>query len=194
MAYREVAWLVIIVLAPFAVFAGCDAEGDHVQTPPVKVEDVDGVVRDNLYLDGRVYIAGQPSEEAFAELARRGVTVVVNTRTPAEVEDREEVPFDEEEVVRGLGMDYVSIPLGGDDHPYGPAAVERLAVALASSDGYVVIHCLYGIRAVYLWIAYLAGNEGMPLAQVMARGEAMLLEPHPIGRLLDRPTELVFVQ
>jgi hypothetical protein len=37
----------------------------------------------------------------------QGVTVVVNLRTPEEMADREAVPFDEEEVVRKAGMDYV---------------------------------------------------------------------------------------
>ena len=194
MVHRKVTCLILVVLATSPVVAGCEAEESEAQTPPVKVEDVDGVARGNLYLDGRAYIAGQPSEEAFAELARRGVTVVVNTRTPAEYEDRDEVPFDEEEVVRELGMTYVSIPLGGDDHPYQPAAVDRLAEALSESDGRVLIHCLYGIRAVYLWLAYLVRNEELSLEQAMARGEAMMLQPHPVGRLLDRPTALVFVQ
>lgn len=196
MINRTVAVFILLILVMPAPLGWCDggAAGPTTSAPPLKIEDVEGVAQGNLYLDGRVYIAGQPSEEAFAELARRGVTVVVNTRTAEEVEDREQVPFDEESVVRELGMNYVSIPLGGDDHPYEPAAVERLAEALAADQGNVVIHCLYGIRAVYLWLAYLIQNEGLSLEQAMARGEAMMLKPHPVGRLLDRPTQLVFVQ
>jgi protein tyrosine phosphatase (PTP) superfamily phosphohydrolase (DUF442 family) len=177
MINRTVAVFILLILVMPAPLGWCDggAAGPTTSAPPLKIEDVEGVAQGNLYLDGRVYIAGQPSEEAFAELARRGVTV-------------------EESVVRELGMDYVSIPLGGDDHPYEPAAVERLAEALAADEGNVVIHCLYGIRAVYLWLAYLIQNEGLSLEQAMARGEAMMLKPHPVGRLLDRPTQLVFVQ
>ena len=139
-----------------------------------------------------MYISGQPNEDALAELQRKGVSVVVNARTPEEMDDRESVPFDEERAVVDLGMSYVAIPLGGDDHPYGPEAVERLAEVLASSDQPVLIHCGYGGRAAYLWIAYLVAHEGLSLEQAMARGEAMMLKPHPVGRLLDRPTSLVF--
>jgi uncharacterized protein (TIGR01244 family) len=196
MVHKAVAWSVVIIVALAPVVAGCDCDSakDGAQGPPVKIEDVEGVARGNLYLDGRAYIAGQPTEAAFAELARRGVTLVVNTRTPAEFEDREEVPFDEEEVVRELGMTYVSIPLGGDEHPYEPAAVERLAEALAAADGDVLIHCLYGGRAVYLWMAYLVRNEGQTLERAMARGEAMMVKPHALGRLIGRPTKLVFAE
>ena len=196
MINRTAAVFILLILVMPAPLGWCDGDtaGPTTSAPPLKIEDVEGVAQGNLYLDGRVYIAGQPSEEAFAELARRGVTVVINTRTPAEFEDREEVPFDEEKVVRELGLTYVSIPLGGDDHPYEPAAVETLTEVLANNDGEVVIHCLYGYRALYLWMAHLVQIEELPLERAMARGEAMMLKPHPVGRLLDRPTKLVFVQ
>jgi protein tyrosine phosphatase (PTP) superfamily phosphohydrolase (DUF442 family) len=58
----------------------------------------------------------------------------------------------------------------------------------------VLIHCMYGGRAAYLWVAHLVQNEGLSLEQAMARGEAMVLKPHPVGRLLGRPTMLVFAQ
>jgi uncharacterized protein (TIGR01244 family) len=151
-------------------------------------------VEGNLYLDGRVYISGQPDEAALAELRRRGLSVVVNTRTPAEVEDREKVPFDEGQVVRDLGMSYVSIPLGGDEHPYEPAAVERLAKVLDGNQGRVLIHCGFGGRAAYLWLAYLVQHADLSLERAMARGEAMMLKPHPISRLTGRRTKLVFVR
>ena len=57
-----------------------------------------------------------------------------------------------------------------------------------------MIHCLNGERAAYLWVAQFIQNEGLSLEEAMARGEAMVLKPHPVGRLLGRPTELVFAQ
>lgn len=192
MTRKTLVGFVLIALAAVSGFAGCKSDVERSEAPPQKVEDVGGVERGNLYLDGRVYISGQPDAAAFEELAERGVAVVVNARTPAEMEDPEEVPFDEEATVLGLGMSYVWIPLGGDDHPYEPAALDKLEDALASSDGAVLIHCLYGGRAAYLWVAHLVREQGMSLEEAMARGEAMVLRPHPVGRLLDRPTQLVF--
>ena len=194
--FGTAAWILFFFLVPPHVLGGCDGTSELADSraQPEKIGTVEGVNGDNLFLDGRVYISGQPDESALADLKDLGVTVVVNARTPAEFEDREEVPFDEESVVRDLGMDYVSIPLGGDEHPYEPGAVQRLTEVLASTDGPVLIHCTLGGRAAYLWLAYLVQEEGLPLDQAMARGEAMMLKPHPIGRLLDRPTTLVFSQ
>jgi len=196
MVHKAAIPFVLALLMTHPGFSGCDHDREDVfnQAPPQKIEDLEADVDGDIYLDGRVYISGQPSEEAIEELGRRGVTVVVNTRTPAEVEDREKVPFDEEKIVRDLGMSYVSIPLGGEDYPYNPEAVQQLAEALSTEKGRVLIHCLYGGRAAYLWVAYLIQNEGLSLEEAMARGEAMVLKPHPVGRLLDRPTKLVFVQ
>jgi len=196
MFHRAAASLVLAILMTHSAFAGCDLDRQEpsTQAPPEKIEDLEAVVDGGLYLDGRVYISGQPTEAAIAELGRRGLTVVVNTRTPEEVEDRENVPFDEEMIVRDLGMSYVSIPLGGDEHPYEPAAVQRLAEVLSSENGRVLIHCLYGGRAAVLWVAHLVQYEGLSLEQAIARGEAMVLKPHPVGRLLGRPTKLVFTQ
>jgi len=196
MVHRAAASLVLALLMAYAGFAGsdCDREDPLTQTTPQKIDDLEAEVDGGLYLDGRVYISGQPTEAVFAELGGRGLTVVVNTRTPEEVEDRESVPFDEEKTVRDLGMSYVSIPLGGEEHPYQPTAVQQLAEVLSSENGRVLIHCLYGGRATVLWVAYLVQNEGLPLEEAMARGEAMVLKPHPVGRLLGRPTKLVFVQ
>jgi uncharacterized protein (TIGR01244 family) len=193
--HRKSVFLLFLFLAPLYLIAGSGKDCKHgsLAESPQKVEDVEGVGGGNLYLDGRVYIAGQPDEVALAELASRGVAVVVNTRTPKEVDDREKAPFDEARVVRDLGLSYVAIPLGGDDHPYEPAAVKRFAEVLSSSDGAVLVHCGLGGRAAYLWLAYLIEHDGVSLDDAMARGEAMMLKPHPLGRLLDRPTKLVFV-
>ena len=121
---------------------------------PERVNTVAGVEQ-NLFRDGRVYIGGQPSQAALAAFRELGVTAVVNLRTPPEMEDRQRVPYDEAAAVAELGMEYISIPLGGAEHPYNPQAVDRLAKALADHPGPVLLHCTIGWRASYLWVAYL---------------------------------------
>jgi hypothetical protein len=50
-------------------------------------------------------------------LAARRVTAVVNLRTPREMGSREVAPFDDAALLAELGIEYVWIPLGGDEHP-----------------------------------------------------------------------------
>ena len=157
---------------------------------PVSIDAVDGVRP--LFRDGRVYIAGQPSREALAQLHGLGVTAVVNLRTPAEMEDRQRVPYDEAAAVAELGMEYVRIPLGGDEHPYAPQAVDRLAKVLAEHRGPVLLHCTVGWRASYLWVAYLIREQGLALPDALARGEAIAISPDPLEGLLGRPLAVVY--
>lgn len=172
--------------APADVDLGLEKDG-----LPREIDGFAGEVR-GLWRDGRVFIAGQPDEAAFARFRELGVTVVVNLRTPTEMDNRTSVPFDEDVVVTGLGMEYVRIPVGGEDHPYSPDAVMRFAEVLEHHRGPVLLHCTVGWRASYLWSAYLIDYQGFSLAGAMARGEAMAISDLPIEGLLGRQIELEF--
>lgn len=163
-------------------------EGDGL---PRELNGFDGEVR-GLWRDGRVLIGGQPDEPAFGRFQEMGVTVVVSLRSSAEMDDRERIPFDEAAVVEGLGMEYVHIPLGGDDHPYTPQAVDRLADVLERHEGPVLIHCTVAWRASHMWAAYLVREQGFSLEDAMARGEAMAIGDLPVEGLLGRQVQFAY--
>jgi uncharacterized protein (TIGR01244 family) len=163
----------------------------EVDALPREIDSFEGEIR-GLWRDGRVYIGGQPDEAALGRFKALGVTTVVNLRPPSEMDNRERVPFDEAAAVGALGMEYVQIPLGGDDHPYTPAAVDRFASVLARHRGPVLLHCTVGWRASHMWSAYLVREQGFTLDQALARGKAMALSNPPIEGLLGQPLKLVF--
>jgi uncharacterized protein (TIGR01244 family) len=156
---------------------------------PVEVKDIEGV-QQRLFRDGRVFIAGQPSEQALERFKALGVTVVVNLRTQREMDNRQAVPFDEPATLAKLGLEYVHIPLGGDDNPWTPAAVERFAQALEKHRGPVLLHCTVAWRASYMWTAYLIRYGGLDLDAALARGRAIGIGRDPIEELLGRPVRL----
>ena len=87
-----------------------------------------------------VYPAGQPGAAAWAGIAARGIGTVVNLRTAAEMQDR-----DEAAEVRTAGMRYIEIPVegaGGIDD----ANALRLREALLAAPGPVLVHCASGNR------------------------------------------------
>ncbi|HVN76570.1 MAG TPA: sulfur transferase domain-containing protein [Thermoanaerobaculaceae bacterium] len=157
---------------------------------PQTVTGVEGMEK-GLFRDGRVFVGGQPAKESLQELAKLGVVAVVNLRTPHEMADKAQVPFDEAAEAARLGMEYVAIPVNGTDYPYAPAVVENLAHALARIPGPVLLHCRTGVRASYLWTAYLVRNGGLDLDAALARGRAMAIPPDPLGQLLGTPLKLV---
>jgi uncharacterized protein (TIGR01244 family) len=170
--------------------ANVDLEIDRTALP-APIEDFEGVTG-GVFKDGRLFIAGQPDEDALRRFHELGVTVVVNLRTPAEMDNRERVPFDEAAFVREQGMEYVHIPLGGDDHPYTPEAVATFAETLEKHGGPVLLHCTVAWRASYLWAAYLILYQDFAFAAALDRGEAIAISPPPLQGLLGRPLTLVF--
>ncbi len=88
-----------------------------------KVEPVDGITS-----------AGQPDEAALQVFADNGYVAVIDLRTAGE--DR---GMDEAAAVEGLGMEYVSLPIGRDGISYENAkALDKL---IASYDEPVLVHC-----------------------------------------------------
>ena len=64
----------------------------------------------NVSRFGNIYLAGQPSPEAFELAAEMGVEKVVNIRRPQEQAD-----WNEGAHVESCGMEYVQVPWGGPD-------------------------------------------------------------------------------
>jgi uncharacterized protein (TIGR01244 family) len=127
-----------------------------------------------------VFIGGQPSEEGLREMKARGVTVVVNLRTPEEMQ--KQVHFDEPALAAQLGMKYVYLPVRGNgDFPYSPETVAKFTDALRGANGKVLLHCTIGWRASHLWAAYLIKTRGVAVDDALANARAINLmdEHHP---------------
>jgi len=181
------------------LFAGCASSppprfdsltGVDTRYEPLEVTDVEGVAR-RLFLDGRVYVGGQPSRGALIELADLGVTAVVNLRTPREMDDPETMTFDEGAVADSLGMVYMTLPVGGSDHPYRPSVLSGLDEVLGDHPGRVFLHCRSGGRASYVWAAYLIRHRGWSVDEGLRRGMAIGISEHPLQGLLDTELRLV---
>jgi len=121
-----------------------------------------------------VFISGQPTEQALRDLHARGVTTVVNLRTPEEMSSR--VSFDEAALVKNLGMEYVYIPVRGNaEFPYSPAAVKTFAAAMSNSKGKVLLHCTIAWRASHMWAAYLIQYRDVPVATALQQARTINL-------------------
>jgi uncharacterized protein (TIGR01244 family) len=124
---------------------------------------------------GPAYVAGQPSEAALRDMAAKGVKTVINLRTQREMDNRQQVPYDEAALAKELGLTYVHVPLGGPDTPYTPEAVEKFAAALESADTKVLLHCTVAWRASHMWAAYLVKHKGFALEEAKRHAAAINL-------------------
>lgn len=139
-----------------------------------------------------LFISGQPTESGLRELKKRGVTVVVNLRTPPEMA---RIGFDEPKLIAELGMKYVYLPVRGDSTaPYSPATVASFAQVMENATGPVALHCTIAWRASHLWAAYLVKYRGVDVDKALASGNAINMSGYdprtpgrqPVEAFLDR--------
>ena len=130
---------IVAVLLALAV-AACAGESGHESTPRIHV-DIESVSKadDVQPVDG-IASAGQPDADEFRVFAEAGYVAVVDLRGPDE--DR---GLDEAKVIAELGLDYVQLPIVGDDAINFENA-EKLDSLLADYDGPVLLHCGSGNR------------------------------------------------
>jgi len=162
------------VLAIAATLFMCAAMSAQAQTPihdPQKLDrkDFQAAIADV----GPAFVAGQPTADALRSMKAAGVTTVISLRRQSEMDDRQQVPFDEPALVKELGMTYVHIPLGGTDTPYTPEAVAKVNEAMKAANGKVLLHCTVAWRASHMWAAYLVTFKGYSVADAKKAGEAI---------------------
>lgn len=133
-----------------------------------------------LHRSGRLIFAGQVTSDQLHELHTVGLDAVVNCRTQTEM-DR--LDFDEPALLDALELDYVHLPLGGDDG-YSPEDVDAFAAELQRLDGDVLIHCSGGGRVRTLYAAYLVRYEGLTVEQARERLSELGQGPSVLERLL----------
>jgi len=156
-------------------------------TGPVTVSsptrfDPSGLFEETFVSVGQdMFIAGQPSERGLREMKARGVTTVVNLRSPEEM--RESVSFDEAALVKELGMKYVYLPVRGNtEFPYDTSTVAKFADAVRSSNGKVLLHCTIAWRASHLWAAYLIKERGVDATAALTNARLInLMDEHHMG-------------
>lgn len=167
---------------------------------PLKAEAPEGEFDRGAWRVGDVFITGQPTEAALRRMIEdEGVTLVVSVRTPSEMatvakgrEATDTQPardgFDEFAMMREYsvthGVEFVHLPMGGEDHPPTPDQVDRFAEALARHSDAALVHCSVGGRASQLWAAYLVRHRGVELNEARRHGAAMNFGPSTMERLM----------
>jgi len=90
-------------------------------------------------VDDHVYRGAQPTEAGFKDLAQLGTKIVVDLREVGEHSQAEE-----QRIVTGLGMKYISIPMKGMSTPKDDQVAAVLALLNDTDSGPVFVHCRRG--------------------------------------------------
>jgi tyrosine-protein phosphatase SIW14 len=116
-----------------------------------------------------LFRGAQPTPEGIAQLRMLGVKTVVDLRAPGERSEAEK------KIVEGLGMHYVSVPMGGLHAPDPDQVSQVLRIIGDSSAAPVFVHCRRGsdrtgtVIAIYR-ITHDAWDNAKALAEARSLG------------------------
>lgn len=149
------------------------AEGARIEPAPV------GSAPNASAFGTQVRFAGQPGEKDFDEYAKLGVKKVINLRMPAEMQ---KVEFNEPEVVKKAGMEYISVPFGPE--PPTDEDLNRIYAVLREAGGQkVLLHCASSNRAGLAWSLFRASQHGLPAEEAVAEGKAAGLKSPALEKI-----------
>src|SRR5262245_34497819 len=123
-------------------------------TQPTPLEALAGVVNVSAPLP-KLLTAGQPSAAHFEALKEAGVELIIDIRDPMEPR-----PFDEAQLVRSLGMEYVNVVVSAGT--LTDETMDRLLGLIRNNESRpTVLHCSTANRVWGPMIPYLMIDQGM---------------------------------
>lgn len=118
---------------------------------------------------------GQPGRECLKAARAAGYRTVVNLRAAGEFD-----AFDEDRVVRELGLDYVCIPVA-NANGLSAEAVASLDTVLADAQRRpALIHCGSGNRVGALFAMHACRKRGLSIEEALACGASAGLTAPPL--------------
>lgn len=148
-----------VLLANAAILAAVPVSRQMVNADPLT--PVTGITH-LRQVDGRVWRGDAPSPDGYRELARRGVSTVVDLRAERDLR----VPT---QVFASTGMRRVAIPIRDGQTP-SPADLDRFTAAVHASTGLVYVHCGAGVgRSGAMAAAYLVRTGGESAGRALLR-------------------------
>ena len=111
-------------------------------------------------LDGKVAGGGSITAEQVATLPSLGYTTIINLQGENEPGVRAEAA-----AAHAAGLNYISIPVGGDTFTLEDG--NAVAKALAQYPGHALLHCRSGGRVSAIWALTRAINEGLTAEEAM---------------------------
>lgn len=141
-----------------------------------------------LYQAGDIFLGGQPEMKTLDTLLDLGVTLVINVRTGMEVMAHNIEAYDEEDYVKEIGLEYIQIPIGGNEG-FTPAAITGIDQAIKKTSGKVLIHCRTAGRATLAWMAWLINYRNYSIDDAVELGKKAQFS-FPLPELLGYPVTI----
>lgn len=132
-------------------------------------------------LEEGMFASPQITPAEVAEAQEQGITLIINNR-PDDEEPGQPAGATIEDAAKSAGIAYRTVPVGGGG--FGPAQVEAMRDALASTDGPILAYCRTGTRSTLLWSLSQAA-AGRDLAEVEAAANGAGYDVTPVRQGME---------
>ena len=148
------------ILALTILLAGCTS---HAVTPGDTTGPETWGASDNVTHIENLYFSGQVDTESLHMAKLQGVTTIVNTRYPAEMD------WDEKSIAENLGLEYIIIPISRDSDTFDPQTIAQIDTVVRERKGQkILMHCSSGNRVAAWYAIHLIDKQNMKDDEALA--------------------------
>lgn len=150
--------------------SGGEKNEDHKALVTEKLEPYECGTITRLHTVGGVFLASQPKPEDFEQAKKGGIKSVINLRHPEEITD-----FDEQEVVEGMGLNYLSLAWNGEEE-LSDDIFDRMRELLKTTERPILLHCGSANRVGAVWIPHRVLDGGLSIEDAVAEAKVVGLK------------------
>lgn len=127
-----------------------------------------------------IFLASQPAEADFEQASMGGIRTVINLRHDFEMPD-----WNEQDVVQGLGLNYIHVPWNGPEE-LTDEILDTLRLELNQAERPILMHCASANRVGAVWLAYRMLDSGLSADEAKAEAKVVgLKSPAYEAKVLD---------
>lgn len=123
-----------------------------------------------LHTLGGVFLASQPKPEDFVQAKKGGVKTVINLR-----HENENKEFDEAQVVKAEGLEYINLPFNGADE-MTDEVLDQARHLLNTAPRPILLHCSSANRVGAVWLPYRVLDGGLSWDEALAEAKIVGLK------------------
>ena len=111
----------------------------------------------NVHSCGKLFLAGQPTQDDFDLIKQRGIKRVITLRRDGEVD------WDEAAKAKATGLEFVSIPFAQPDSLTDKVFDQVRSLLKEADKKPTLLHCGSANRVGAVWLTHRVLDEGVPL-------------------------------
>jgi uncharacterized protein (TIGR01244 family) len=170
MTRRDVPEALTAATATLALFAEFQEKKDKSLPKAEKLEKYECGTVERIHTLGGVFLASQPKPDDFKMAKEGGIKTVINLR------QKDELDWDEEAVIKKLGMAYFNLPFKTPAQLSDAVFDEARKILNDKNNKPILLHCASANRVGAIWLAHRVLDHGLSFDDAFKEAETVGLK------------------